>query len=68
MATHDLSATLPTGTTHYHAVKATELWSEFAAAMVDKARRTAAEREDRERERVKRTTYYRAEQSPTAGG
>ncbi|HEY1198754.1 MAG TPA: hypothetical protein VGG32_08530 [Thermoplasmata archaeon] len=63
--TPDVSATLPAGTTHYHAVKATELFAKFAAAMRDAATQTAAERAHKERDRVEATTYHRETEQPS---
>lgn len=54
-------------TTKYHALKATEKWSEFDQAMQDLATHTVAERERVAKDRTERTTYGRAEQNQQGG-
>jgi hypothetical protein len=68
MAEKRTSAEIPAGTGHYHALRATELWAAFAEQMIEKATRTAADREHRERDRLEDTTYHREANPPTAGG
>lgn len=46
---------------HYHAVKATEKWSEFVAALQAEAFRTADQRARQVAQRKRETTYARGE-------
>lgn len=46
---------------HYHPVKATALWAEFAKASQDEATNSADARARREAQRKRETTYARGE-------
>lgn len=48
-------------TAQYHAVKATEEWANFVAGMLDDVTRSQAQRQRRDEERKKETTYARDE-------
>lgn len=48
-------------TAQYHAVKATEEWANFVAGMTDDVTRSQAQRQRRDEERKKETTYARDE-------
>lgn len=45
----------------YHAIKPTETWATFQAAMAERLTRTAAQRARRDAERKRETTYARGE-------
>lgn len=48
-------------TAHYHAIKASQAWKEFVAAMDALATNTPDERAEKDRERERETTYARGE-------
>ena len=48
-------------TAQYHAVKATEEWAAFVAGMLDDVTRSQAQRQRRDEERKRETTYAQGE-------